>query len=102
PIKLRQMKQRCHDLEEEIARLETAIADTETALQTFISAEETKRQSDALAQHRTDLAACMAEWEELATVLEPAELSDTERPPAALIQIKAVIQPCDRVCFSLR
>lgn len=73
PIKLRQMKERCHDLEEEIARLEAAIVDAETSLQTFVSAEETKRQSDALGQHRADLAACMAEWEELAGVLETAE-----------------------------
>jgi ATP-binding cassette subfamily F protein 3 len=70
PIKLQQMKDRCVDVEEEIARLEAAIADAETALQSFVSAAETKRQSDALAQHRADLAACMAEWEELASVLE--------------------------------
>ncbi len=70
PIKLRQMKERCHDLEEEIARLEAAIAVAETALQSFVSVEETRRQSEALEQHRADLAACMAEWEELASVLE--------------------------------
>lgn len=70
PIKLRQMKERCHDLEEEVARLEAAIAVTETALQTYASAEETKRQSDALGQYRADLASCMAEWEELAQVLD--------------------------------
>jgi ATP-binding cassette subfamily F protein 3 len=73
PIKLRQMKERCHDLEEEIARLEAAIADAETALQTYVSAEETKRQSDALNQYRADLGACMTEWEELAQVLESAQ-----------------------------
>ncbi len=47
--------------------------DLETALQTFVSVEETKRQSDALTQHRTDLAACMTEWEEVAAVLETSE-----------------------------
>ena len=73
PIKLRQMKERCHDLEEEVARLEAAIAVTETALQTYVSAEETKRQSDALSQYRADLASCIAEWEELAQVLETTE-----------------------------
>ena len=57
-------------LEEEIARLEAAIAVNESALQNFVSVEETKRQSDALEQHRSDLAARMAEWEELASVLE--------------------------------
>ena len=73
PIKLRQMKERCRDLEEEIARLEAGIAHTESALQTFVSAEENRRQSDALAQYRADLASAMAEWEELAQVLETAE-----------------------------
>src|SRR5215470_2585914 len=73
PIKLRQLKERCRDLEEEIARLEAGIAHTETALQTFVSAEENKRQSDALAQYREDLKSSMAEWEELAQVLETAE-----------------------------
>jgi ATP-binding cassette, subfamily F, member 3 len=70
PIKLKQMKDRCQNLEEEIARLEAAIVDEETALQMFVTAEETKRRSDALTQHRSDLTACMAEWEELAQVLE--------------------------------
>jgi len=70
PIKLKQMKDRCQDLEKEIARLEAAIADEETALQTFVTAEETRRRSDALTQHRSDLTACMAEWEELAQMLE--------------------------------
>ena len=73
PIKLRQMKERCQELEEEIARLETAIADTENALQSFVSAEETKRQTDALDQHKSNLASRMNEWEELAAVLENAE-----------------------------
>jgi ATP-binding cassette, subfamily F, member 3 len=70
PIKLRQMRERCHDLEEEIARLEAGIAHAETALQTFVSAEDTKSQSEALERHRADLAAAMREWEELAKVLE--------------------------------
>ncbi|HEY6348037.1 MAG TPA: ABC-F family ATP-binding cassette domain-containing protein [Candidatus Angelobacter sp.] len=70
PLKRRQMRERCKDLEEEITRLEAAIAISEAALQTFVSAEETKRQSDLLAQHRADLAASMAEWEKLAQVLE--------------------------------
>ena len=73
PIKLRQMKERCQELEEEVARLEAAIADTENALQSFVSVEETKRQTDALEQFRSNLAARMREWEELASVLEAAE-----------------------------
>ncbi|PYP88517.1 MAG: ABC transporter ATP-binding protein [Candidatus Angelobacter sp. Gp1-AA117] len=73
PIRLRQMKERCQELEEEIARLETAIADTETALQSFVSVEETKRQTDALEQYKSGLSARMKEWEKLASVLETAE-----------------------------
>src|SRR5947207_8608899 len=73
PIKLRQMKERIREVEEEIARLEAAVAVSETALQTFVSAEETKKQSDALEQPRADLVARMREWEELAQVLETAE-----------------------------
>ena len=70
PIKLRQMKERIRELEEEIGRLEAGIAYTENALQSFVSVEETRRQSEALEQYRSDLAARMREWEELASVLE--------------------------------
>jgi ATP-binding cassette subfamily F protein 3 len=73
PIKLRQMKERCQELEEEIARLEAIIATTENALQNFVSVEETRRQSDQLEQRRSDLSARMQEWEELASVLEVSD-----------------------------
>ena len=73
PIKLRQMKERVRELEEEIARLEAGIAYTESALQSFVSVEESKRQSEALEHYRADLAARMKEWEELAQVLEAVE-----------------------------
>src|SRR5712671_4462681 len=48
PIKLKQMKERLVELEEEIARLEAAITIAETALQNFVSVEETQRQTDLL------------------------------------------------------
>src|SRR5216684_128719 len=73
PIKLRQMKERCVEVEEEIARLEAGIAVTESALQNFVSAEETRLQSELLEQYRADLAARMAEWEDLAQVLEATD-----------------------------
>jgi ATP-binding cassette subfamily F protein 3 len=73
PIKLKQMKERCRELEEEIERLEAGIAGTESALQNFVSAEETKNQSMAVEHYRKELAARMAEWEELAAELELAE-----------------------------
>jgi ATP-binding cassette subfamily F protein 3 len=70
PLKLKQMQDRCQDLEEEIARLEAAIALTETALQNFVSAEETQRQSVELKRTKSELEQRMAEWEELAASLE--------------------------------
>src|SRR5437588_3899317 len=73
PIKLKHMKDRCRELEEEIARLEAAIAVTENALLTFVSAAETQRQNDLLIRYRKELEQTMAEWEEVAKVLETAE-----------------------------
>jgi len=70
PIKRKQMQDRVHELEEEINRLEAAIADCEAALQTYVSAEETQRQTSELATHRKELKVCLAEWEDLAQVLE--------------------------------
>ena len=65
PIKLKQLQERCQELESEIARLEQEIAGCELELQSFVSVEETQRQTNLLAQWRVDLAAHMAEWEEL-------------------------------------
>jgi ATP-binding cassette, subfamily F, member 3 len=73
PIKLRQMKERCQELEEEIARLEAAIGQAETALQSFVSAEETQRQTDLLHRSKAELEQRMTEWENLAAELEAAE-----------------------------
>jgi ATP-binding cassette subfamily F protein 3 len=70
PIKLKQMKERLHELEEEIARFEAAIATTETALQNFVSVEETQRQTDLLNRSKSDLEQAMNEWEELGQALE--------------------------------
>ncbi|HLK53697.1 MAG TPA: ABC-F family ATP-binding cassette domain-containing protein, partial [Candidatus Angelobacter sp.] len=55
PIKLKQMKERLQEVEEEIARFESAIAMAETALQNFVSVEETQRQTDLLNRSKTDL-----------------------------------------------
>jgi ATP-binding cassette subfamily F protein 3 len=70
PIKLKQMKERLQEVEEEIARLEAAIAAAETALQSFVSVEETQRQTDLLNRARAELQQRMSEWEEMSTVLE--------------------------------
>jgi exonuclease VII small subunit len=58
------------ELEEEIARLEAGITTAETALQNFVSAEETQRQTDLLNRAKADLEQAMNEWEELSQTLE--------------------------------
>jgi ATP-binding cassette subfamily F protein 3 len=73
PIKLRQMKERCQELEEEIARLEAAITQAETALQSFVNVDETQRQTYLLHRSKTELEQRMTEWESLAAELETAE-----------------------------
>jgi ATP-binding cassette subfamily F protein 3 len=70
PIKLKQIKERCQELEEEIARLEAAIHEAETALQTFVSVAETRAQTELLERSKAELQQRMGEWEELASVLE--------------------------------
>ncbi len=76
PIKLRQMKERCQEVEDAIARLEAEIADCETALQTFVSAAETARLTEMLAAKRRKLDRYMAEWTELSQTLESAAVAD--------------------------
>ncbi len=70
PMKLQQMKERYKEVEEEVARLEAAVAHHETLLLTFISAAETARLSVLLQDSRAELAALMAEWEKLSEALE--------------------------------
>ena len=70
PIKLRQMKQRRHAIEDEVTRLEVEIADYERALANFRSAEETQQVSELLNARRTDLANLLAEWEQVAQAIE--------------------------------
>ena len=63
PIKRKQMEDRVHELEEEISRTEDEIARLETAMQNFVSADESQRQSQELEQHKASHAARMKEWE---------------------------------------
>ncbi len=69
PMKRKQMEDRVGEIESEIEALEAAIIECETELQSFVSAEETERVSRELAQHRTDLQARLAEWEEVEQTL---------------------------------
>ncbi len=72
PIKKQQMADRLHEVEEKIAGSEAAIEALETGLQNFVSAEETQRQTQALADNKTSLQKLMKEWEELSETLETA------------------------------
>ena len=70
PIKLQQMKDRCHELEQHIAALEAGIHQCETALQNFVNTEETLRLTQELKQRRAELETLLPEWEDLAHTLE--------------------------------
>jgi ATP-binding cassette subfamily F protein 3 len=78
PIKLKQMRERCQELEESIVRLEAEVALAETALQSFVSVEETQRQTALLQRAKSDVERGMSEWEELAAALEAAEAATLE------------------------
>ena len=73
PIKRKQMEERVHELEEEIGRAEAAIAHLETALQNFVSADESQRQSQELDQHKASHAALIEEWEGLSETLQASD-----------------------------
>jgi ATP-binding cassette subfamily F protein 3 len=70
PIKLRQMQERAQELEDEITRLEQEIAECETALLTFVSADETKRQMERRDARQQELEQAMQDWEELSLEIE--------------------------------
>jgi ATP-binding cassette subfamily F protein 3 len=70
PIKLKQMRERLPEIEEEITRVEAEIIDCETQLQAFVSAEETKRVTELLARRRSELELLMNEWAELSETIE--------------------------------
>jgi ATP-binding cassette subfamily F protein 3 len=70
PIKLRALKQRRREIEDEVTRLEVEIADYENALVHYTSADETVRVNDLLNARRTDLLNLMAEWEDVAQTIE--------------------------------
>ena len=73
PIKRKQMEDRIRELEEEISRSEDEIARLETSLQSYVSAEESQRQSQELDQHKGSHAALLKEWEGLSEELQESE-----------------------------
>jgi len=70
PIKLRQLEDKLKSAEEEIPRLEGAIAAAEEKLGVFTSAQESQRTASELEELRGERAKRLAEWEELALMLE--------------------------------
>ena len=70
PIKLRQLTERCQELEEAIARVEAEIADAEQTLTMFVSAEETQRVVELLAEKHRELERLVSEWSELSEFIE--------------------------------
>ena len=70
PIKRKQIEERVQELEAEIGKTETTIAELEAALQNFVSAEESQRQSQELDQRKASHAAMVAEWEEKSEALQ--------------------------------
>src|SRR5271168_481163 len=73
PIKRKKMEDRIHELEGEISRAETMIAQCETALQDFVSADESQRQALELDQHKAAHAAFIKEWEDLSQSLQETD-----------------------------
>ncbi|MHB1960549.1 MAG: hypothetical protein ACYCO5_16165, partial [Acidobacteriaceae bacterium] len=70
PIRLRQMRERCNALEEEIPRMEAAIQTTEQQLGAYVSAEHYQAQQRHLDEMRAEHAGLLTEWEELIVQLE--------------------------------
>jgi ATP-binding cassette, subfamily F, member 3 len=73
PIKRKKMEDRIRELEGEISRAETVIAQCETAMQDFVSADESQRQSQELDRQKAAHAAFIKEWEELSESLQEAD-----------------------------
>src|SRR5256885_3186319 len=70
PMKRKQMEDRRHEIEREIAQTEAVISNCEIQMQNFVSAEETQRVGQVLSQSKGKLHGLMNEWEELSGALE--------------------------------
>ncbi|HET7103998.1 MAG TPA: ATP-binding cassette domain-containing protein, partial [Terracidiphilus sp.] len=70
PIRQKQMEQRCAFLEEEIPRVEAALAHTEQELGVYVSAAETERLTALAASLREQATVLTSEWEELTLQLD--------------------------------
>jgi ATP-binding cassette subfamily F protein 3 len=70
PIKRKQLEDRVREIEADINRIESAIATHETALQSFVSPDDTARHTKDLQSCREELQKRLVEWEELSTALQ--------------------------------
>jgi ATP-binding cassette subfamily F protein 3 len=73
PMKVKQLEQQAAELEETAARLEQEIAEIELSLQSFVSAEETRRRMELLEARRRELDQTLAAWEQVSLELEKTE-----------------------------
>lgn len=76
PIRLRRMRERCQELEEEIARLEAEMAETERAMAVYVSAEQMRELDVRWKAQKSRLEEALAEWERLGQAVEQAEGAD--------------------------
>ena len=70
PMKLKQLETQAKTLEDQIASLESEIQQSETALSTYVSADEALRLSNLLTEQRTQLEKAMSEWEQVTGQIE--------------------------------
>ncbi len=73
PIRLQQMKERCREIEEEVARREAELEGYGQELAHFRSAEDSLRLTRMIEQGRKEIARLMREWEETTKVVEEQE-----------------------------
>ena len=73
PIRLQQIKDRCREIEEQVARLEAEIAGCAQELARFKSAADSVRLAKSIEQGREEVGRLMREWEDTAKVVEEQE-----------------------------
>jgi ATP-binding cassette subfamily F protein 3 len=73
PIRLQQMKERCREIEEQVARREAEIEGYAQELTHFRSAADSVRLAKSTEQGREEVARLMREWEDTAKVVEEQE-----------------------------
>jgi ATP-binding cassette subfamily F protein 3 len=78
PIRLQQMKDRCREIEEQVARLEAEITGCAQELAHFKSAADSVRLAKSIEQGREEVARLMREWEDTAKVVEEQQAGNVE------------------------